>query len=188
MINLGRCRLFADDDPEISTRAVDLVAHSTVVDMLGLLTLDWAKLLHWQRSPYSFGEDDFRQLESSGINVFHPAVETHSADPAGAARRWLAGWNARLSHEPCFLGRIDSSGQLESYARQGRIGLLLGFQNSNHFRTAADVELFHSLGQRVSQLTYNRTNRLGGGCLARRVSGPGIRSARPPSRPDGGAT
>ena len=32
-------------------------------------------------------------------------------------------------------------------------------QNADHFRTVDDVNLFWGLGQRVSQLTYNRTNR-----------------------------
>jgi membrane dipeptidase len=44
----------------------------------------------------------------------------------------------------------------------GRIGILIGQQNSEHFRTVEDVDRFHSLGQRVSQLTY-RSNRIGGG-------------------------
>jgi membrane dipeptidase len=37
-------------------------------------------------------------------------------------------------------------------------------QNSDHFRTADDVDRFYALGQRLSQLTYNARNRLGFGC------------------------
>jgi membrane dipeptidase len=44
-------------------------------------------------------------------------------------------------------------------------------QNSDHFRSAADVVLFHGLGQRISQLTYNGTNLLGCGCGERRDTG-----------------
>ena len=44
MINLGRCRLEAAPSIEVSTGAVDLVRESTVIDMLGLLTLDWERL------------------------------------------------------------------------------------------------------------------------------------------------
>jgi membrane dipeptidase len=45
---------------------------------------------------------------------------------------------------------------------EGKLGIIVGQQNSNHFRTVDDVDAFYKLGQRVSQLTYH-DNRLGGG-------------------------
>jgi membrane dipeptidase len=53
----------------------------------------------------------------------------------------------------------------------GKVGVLLGLQNSEHFRTPADVALFHGLGQRVSQLTYNSRNLIGNGSTERRDEG-----------------
>jgi membrane dipeptidase len=167
MLNLGRCRLFTASAAEVSTRAVDAVLGSTVIDMLGLLTLDWSKLFGWQRRPASFEQADFRRLERSGVNVFHPAVETKDPQAYEGAMRWIRGWNQLLSSQPCFLARIDSLSDLLQTARMGKIGLILGFQNASHFRSVADVEAFHRLGQRVSQLTYNGPNELGYGCLAR---------------------
>ncbi len=171
MINPGRCRLWAEGTLEVSTRAVDLVASSTVIDMLGLLTLDWSKLFRWQQTPSSFGEEEFRRLEGSGVSIFHPAIETGASDPHASARRWLAGWNNLLSSQPCFLAPVGSLAELLQAARLGKIGILVGFQDSDHFRAAADVPAFHALGQRVSQLTYNGTNRIGSGCLAPRDVG-----------------
>ena len=52
-----------------------------------------------------------------------------------------------------------------------RSGILVGFQSSDHFRTAEDVARFHALGQRVSQLTYNARNRIGCGCFEARDTG-----------------
>jgi membrane dipeptidase len=60
--------------------------------------------------------------------------------------------------------RVDSVDDLDCARDLGRVGLLLGFQNSDHFAEVADVERFHALGQRVSQLTYDRRNRIGSGC------------------------
>lgn len=160
---LRRRFAFAEGSSEISTRAIDLVTGGLVIDMLGLLTMDWPRLFGWQRKPGSFGEKDFRELESTGVNVFHAAVETNHPDPHAAAQRWLRGWNNLLTHAPCFLRRIDTFSDLVRAPRRGRIGVLLGFQNSNHFRTLEDVEHFYRLGQRVSQLTYNGRNRLGSG-------------------------
>src|SRR5436309_7260024 len=120
MLNLGRYRLFADDRIEHSGRAVDLVARATVIDMLGLLTLDWGKLDLWQREPQRFAAADFRRFQGSGIQVFHPAVDPDDPDPVAAAERWLRGWNHLLGSRPdCFL-RVDSAADLGRAKRLGR--------------------------------------------------------------------
>jgi len=171
MLNLGRVRLLAANGPEVSTRAVDLVMESRVIDMLGLLTLDWQKLFRWQRRPRDFGEADYRRLERSGVNVFHPAVETGASDPYAAAMRWVAGWNHLLRSHGCFIGEVDSPADVVALPAQGDVGVIIGFQNSNHFRTTLDVRGFYGLGQRVSQLTYNGCNALGCGCYVQPDTG-----------------
>ncbi len=163
MINRGVFNLFADT-VEYSTRAIELVNNSMVIDMLGLLTLDWPKLYGWQREPARFSAADFQQLRGSGVNVFHPAVEPNAPDPYKAALKWTTGWNHFLHGRPEEFLRVDTAGDLKRSREEGKIGLLIGFQNSDHFRTAADVETFHAVGQRVSQLTYNDCNRIGAGC------------------------
>jgi membrane dipeptidase len=166
MVNRGRFRLFADEATEVSARAVELVGRSLVIDMLGLLTLDWHALQSWQRTPQDFSHDDFLRLRGSGVNVFHPAVEPNAADASAACRQWIDGWNRLLPSRPDVFLRIDTAADLGRAKTEGKVGVLVGFQNSDHFRTAADVALFHRLGQRVSQLTYNARNRIGGGCHA----------------------
>jgi len=171
MISRGRCRLFADDRIEHSVRAVDLVGRSLVIDMLGLLTLDWPKLWAWQRTPATFGAADFRTLRDSGVKVFHPAVDPDDPHPYEAALGWLAGWDRLLAEQPQYLLRIESGADFRRVQEPGRIGILVGFQSSDHFRTPADVASFHARGQRVSQLTYNARNRLGSGCFEPRDGG-----------------
>ncbi len=171
MLNLGRCRLLGSNGPAISTRAADLVFGSRVLDMLSLLTLDWPELHRWHQGRANFGERDYRALEIAGIDVFHPAVETSSGDPPAAAARWIAGWNALLGSQGCFLARVDSMATLRAVPRQGKLGVILGFQNSNHFRALEDVAAFYRLNQRLSQLTYNERNALGSGCYEAEDSG-----------------
>jgi membrane dipeptidase len=170
-VNRGRYSLFADGRVEHSARAVELVGRSTVIDMLGLLTLDWPKLYGWQREPGAFGTADFQKLQRSGIHVFHPAVEPNEPRAQEAILAWISGWNRLLASRSDCLLRIDSAGDLEQVRAEGKLGILVGFQNSDHFRTVADVQRFHSLGQRVSQLTYNRRNRIGCGCRESRDTG-----------------
>src|SRR5437879_11507474 len=74
MINSGRFAVFAQSKTEYSTRTLDLVSRSTVIDMLGLLTLDYRKLSTWETNPDRFRQADFLRLKNSGITVFHPAV------------------------------------------------------------------------------------------------------------------
>lgn len=165
MLNLGRCRLFAGTDQSYSVRAVDLVGRSLVIDMLGLLTVDWPRLFRWHADPTSFGPADYDLLRESGINVFHPAVELNSADAHTRTLQWLTAWNSFLDvHSDRFV-RIDACRDFDSLQQSDRIGVLLGMQNSEHFRSPSDVSLFYGMGQRVSQLTYNGPNRIGHGCI-----------------------
>jgi len=85
--------------------------------------------------------------------------------------QFLALWNGFLAHHHDSLMRIDSPAALERVNQAGKVGVLLGIQNSAHFRNPDDVDFFHALGQRVSQLTYNSRNLIGNGSTERRDEG-----------------
>ena len=68
MINRGRFSLFAQSETEYAARTVDLVRRSTVIDRLGLLTLDYRKLLVWEGDPGRFRQADFVRLMDSVAN------------------------------------------------------------------------------------------------------------------------
>jgi membrane dipeptidase len=53
----------------------------------------------------------------------------------------------------------------------GKVGIMIGLQNSEQFRRPDDVDFFHGIGQRVSQLTYNARNLIGNGSTERRDEG-----------------
>ncbi|HUQ80762.1 MAG TPA: hypothetical protein VM076_06485, partial [Gemmatimonadaceae bacterium] len=73
-INRGRYQLFAFTAAEYSARAISLVQRSTVVDMLCILNMDFAKADKWMAAPETFTDKDFQRWRDSGINVMHPAV------------------------------------------------------------------------------------------------------------------
>jgi membrane dipeptidase len=164
MLNLGRCRLYAGAPHEYSVRAVDVVGRSLVIDMLGLLSLDWKKVSAWHRHPASFSGGDREAMRASGIDVFHPAVDLNLNDARTATERWLRNWNNFLVAQSNFFQPVLQCADLASAKQQNKIGVLLGMQNSDHFRTPDDVSRFYALGQRLSQLTYNSRNRIGYGC------------------------
>jgi membrane dipeptidase len=161
MINSGRCSLFAQGDA-YSVRTLDLVQRSTVIDMLGLLTLDYRKFSTWETDPGRFRQADFLRLQNSGINAFHPAVGYTSGDIYAESWRDINRWNTFIAARPSQFLRIEGSADFERAKKLGKIGIVIGQQNSEHFRTVEDVNGFYALGQRVSQLTY-RGNRIGGG-------------------------
>jgi len=162
MINGGRFAVFAQSKTEYSSRTLDLIRRSTVIDMLGLLTLDFQKLHTWQLDPESFQSSDFQKLRDSGTTVFHPAVGHRGRDIYAESLRDMTLWNNLVSRHSDYFVRIDGAADLARVKALGKIGILIGEQNSEHFRSVEDVELFYRLGQRVSQLTY-RGNRIGSG-------------------------
>ena len=161
-INRGSFRLFAQSSVVYSVLTLDLVRRSTVIDMLGLLTLDYRKLLGWESHPNTFSVADYEKLKNSGITVFHPAVGFTQGDVYASSMRDITGLNAFIGAHPDRFLRVDSAGDFERAKNLAKIGILIGQQNSQHFRTVNDVNAWYSLGQRVSQLTYVH-NRLGGG-------------------------
>ena len=164
----GRFRLFAESAAEYSARAVRLVERTVVIDMLNQFRFaDYAehppKSELWLRTPRSFTESDFQQYRTSGIRVFALGAGAPNYE---AGIRWYADWNGFIAGYTDWFTRIESAGDFERLKKSNKVGIMLTFQNADHFRTADDVNTFHSLGQRVSLLTYNATNRLGSGFLA----------------------
>lgn len=168
MINRSRYRIFAQSDATYSARAVDLMRRSLVIDMLSPFKLGGTT---WFANPDSFKEADIQRFRDSGINVFHIAVGVGGTDPYLSALRFISAWNGFLANHDEWLMRVDSRADLDRVKKSGKVGVLLGLQNSEHFRTPNDVNFFHSLGQRVSQLTYNTRNLIGNGATERRDDG-----------------
>jgi membrane dipeptidase len=171
MLNRGRYRLFAQSSREYSARAVALVQRSLVIDMLGVFTLNFPLMDRWTANPETFTAADFQRFRESEIDVFHPAVGLGGANAYETALTWFAGWNGFIAGNDEKLMRIDSAGDLARVKESGKVGVLLGLQNAQHFRRPDDVDFFHGLGQRVAQLTYNSRNLIGNGSTERRDEG-----------------
>jgi membrane dipeptidase len=171
MINRGRYHLFAYSPTTYSARTVELIKRTTVIDMLSPFTISSSKGAKWFSNPDSFSTADLQRFRDSAINIFHIAVGTGGRDAHMSTLKFIAAWNSFLSNHDERLVRVDSPSDLARVKGSGKVGVLLGVQNSEHFQSADDVNLFHSLGQRVSQLTYNTRNLIGNGSTERRDEG-----------------
>ena len=163
----GRHRLFAGAAQDYSSRAIRLVEDTVVVDMLNQFRFaDYAekppRSERFLRELGAFSKAEWETYRTSGIRAL---ALGHGASSYEGAVKWFADWNGFLAAHDEWLVRIDQAADFERARASRRLGVMLTFQNSDHFRTVDDVDVFFALGQRASQLTYNFQNRLGSGFL-----------------------
>ncbi len=169
----GRYRVFAGSPQEYSARAIRILQQGVVVDLLNQFRFpDYSERPprneRWLGVPGSFTRPDAAAYHGSGINVF--ALGDGARDYEDGVR-FFAYWNGFIAQYPDDLLRVDKAGDFEKARAERRIGILLTFQDSTHFRGPDDVDAFYGMGQRLSQLTYNFDNRIGSGFLEQRDGG-----------------
>ena len=169
----GRYSLFGQSNAQYSARAVRLVESSIVVDLLNQFQFpDFSvrppTIDQWLTRPGTFTAEDAARYQSSGITVFSLGAGAGSYDEAV---QFYARWNGFIAGYSDWLTRIDATTDFTRAKAQKKVGIMLTFQDSTHFRTPDDVPMFFGLGQRISQLTYNFNNRIGSGFLEQRDGG-----------------
>jgi membrane dipeptidase len=166
-----RFTLFPWTATEYSERAIRLMRESLVIDMLSPFKISPSQSTKWLTHPESMTTADIQRFRDSGINVFHPAIGMGGPDAYREVLTFFGLWNGFIAHHDDWLMRVDSPEALGRVKRSGKIGVILGLQNSDQFARPDDVDTFYALGQRVSQLTYNARNLIGNGSTERHDEG-----------------
>ena len=79
-----------------------------------------------------------------------------------------AAWQRRFSDRSDSLTQIEVAGDILQAKEDGRVGIVLGWQNASPIENDLDrLELFYRLGVRIIQITYNERNLIGNGCWER---------------------
>jgi membrane dipeptidase len=105
------------------------------------------------------------QLLAAGISACNWTVSSHSDETLTAINKiiqfyWL------LEQFPDRTLLVETGSDLERAKREGKLGIVLGFQGGNPLgRNVHLVRIFHRLGVRIIQLTYNEGNVLAAGAL-----------------------
>ena len=111
------------------------------------------------------GDGDPGVLKNASITAVNMTVSHFEAD-FEEALDGMAPWLAVLRQSEQGWRLVRRAGDIEACHADGATGLIMGWQN---LRPVADnldrLVLLHDLGLRVAQLTYNRRNLLGDGCL-----------------------
>lgn len=128
-----------------------------------LLTVDGLQINNWDR-------DVLSELRAGGVHAVNAtcAVWEGPADTLATIGDWLV-----LAREnPDLVALATTADDIRAAHAADRTAVLLGFQNTSPF--ADDyrlVEVFHRLGVRIAQLTYNIQNLVGGSCYEPEDSG-----------------
>lgn len=146
-------------------RARQLLQRHGVIDMLQVFTISGSRkpYFHTQRLSEN-AKNDFRR---SGLAVMHHSVGIGGPDAFALVLRFLAAWSGFIANNSDVFFLAKTIADFDRAKAMDRIAVVLGLQCSDHFRSVEDVQLFHDLGQRCSQLTYNEQNWIGSGTTER---------------------
>jgi microsomal dipeptidase-like Zn-dependent dipeptidase len=127
------------------------------------LVFDGLQISNWDRAT-------LEEVRSGGVHGIHAtcAVWEGTQDTI----RNISDWYALERENSDIVSLVRSAKEIREAAATNKMAVLLGFQNSSPFEQDYTlVEVFHRLGVRVAQLTYNIQNHLGGACYEPHDSG-----------------
>jgi membrane dipeptidase len=108
---------------------------------------------------------DIRASGVTALNFTVGAVASYSKDYTETVQN-IAFWDSEIARHPEALLKITRGAQIDEAKRSGRLGVIYGFQDTTMYGENLDrFDLFHNFGVRIVQLTYNRRNLMGDGCL-----------------------
>ena len=120
------------------------------------LVFDGLQISNWDRNTL----EEVRRGGVHGINatcaVWEGTLETI---------RNIGDWLVLQNDSPDLARLVTSASEIREAAADGVVAVVLGFQNTSPFeQDYSTVEIFHKLGVRIAQLTYNIQNYVGGSC------------------------
>jgi membrane dipeptidase len=104
-------------------------------------------------------------LKAGNVSAVNVTVSGLNADFEEACDG-IAEWLARVADPASGWRLVETVDDIHQTRAGGQIGLIMGWQNMRAISDRAErLRLFHRLGVRVMQLTYNERNFIGDGCL-----------------------
>ncbi len=148
----AQSRVSADEARAIYRRAISIDALANP----GSMNVPWPP-----RGPLSPVQID--SIGKSGLTALNVTV---SADDFETTVRNIALWTGESVRYPKLISIVRRHEDIDRAKREGTLGLMLGFQNTEMLdRDLSRLDVFHQLGIRIIQLTYNDRNIIGDGCL-----------------------
>lgn len=122
----------------------------------GLIVIDALQASNWDR-------ELLEELRAGGVTAVH--VTLAFWEDARAALGNIGRWRRLFEDHADLVAPVRAADDIEEAKRTGRTGVILGFQNASPIEDdLALIGIFHELGVRVMQLTYNNQSLIGAGC------------------------
>lgn len=121
-----------------------------------MLTIDALQYSRWSR-------EIFQQMRQGGLHCVHVTIAYH--ETALETLRRIGEWNRLFEDNGDLIMRVHTADDVIEAQRAGKTGVVFGFQNCSPIEDDYMlVEVFHQLGVRFMQLSYNNQSLLATGC------------------------
>ncbi len=121
-----------------------------------IIVIDALEASAWDR-------ETLQELRSGGLTAVHVTIAYW--ENARQTLSNIADWHQLLAAHADMVIQVRSAADIEFAKRTGRTGIIFGFQNCSPIEDDIGlVRVFHDLGVRIMQLTYNNQSLLGAGC------------------------
>ena len=152
-----------DPKNQYSSKVLDLVQRSLVIDMLAPLKLDFRPEAYAQ----PLTDSEAAMFRSCGITGFHNSVGVGGASAYEDALQFIAAWSGFVGRNTDVFCLVGKAADLDHAKAKQKIAVIMGLQNADEFREPKDVKAFFEIGLRCAQLTYNTQNLVGSGSTER---------------------
>lgn len=121
-----------------------------------MLIIDALQYSRWSRPI-------FEQMREGGLDCCHVTIAYH--ETALETLRRIGEWNRLFEEHGDLIVRVGSAEEVEAAKQASKTGIVFGFQNCSPIEDDYSlVEVFHQLGVRFMQLSYNNQSLLATGC------------------------
>jgi membrane dipeptidase len=152
-----------DPKNQYSSKVLDLVQRSLVIDMLAPLKLDFRP----EAYALPLTDSEAAMFRSCGITGFHNSVGVGGATAYEDALQFIAAWSGFVGRNTEVFTLVGKADDLDHAKAKQKIAVIMGLQNADEFREPKDVKAFYEIGLRCAQLTYNTQNLIGSGSTER---------------------
>ena len=129
-----------------------------------LIVIDALQASNWDR-------ELLEELRAGGVTAVH--VTLAFWEDARATLDNIGRWHRFFENHGDIVMPVRTAGDIEAAKAAGKTGIIFGFQNCSPIEDdLALVQVFHELGVRIMQLTYNNQSLIGAGCYE--ANDPGI--------------
>lgn len=119
----------------------------------------------------NWSEKIFRQMREGGVDAVHVTIAYHENFRETVAN--VEQWNRWFEQYPHLIFHGKTGDDVRRAKTEGRTAIFYGFQNPSPIEDDIGlVEVWHSLGARFMQLTYNNQSLLATGCYE--TEDPGV--------------